>query len=247
MLESFVSSVRLDIDNKVIENTRQIKTITPHFAFCFDRYGFKWKYEFQKFNNQISSILTEKKSSKQSVLYLELDDQDEISLIYWDRINPTHTCNGKANLSLVTVLLYLFCIFCQKYSFVLGFVTVGLILILASYVPQTSLLILTLLLLMNHIGMEHFCIPYSLIEKEANLLYIDPPEPIKHFLSMRIVILGVAMGQEIVYMMLSFKDGKIKVSSIENCPNGSHLVAYVKLDSFSNINELELDVVQFKK
>ncbi|KAJ3320007.1 hypothetical protein HDV06_005741 [Boothiomyces sp. JEL0866] len=243
MLESLVTSVREDIDSKVIENTQQIKTITPHFAFCFDRYGFKWKYEFQKFNNKISSLLTERKSSKHSVLYLELDDQDEISLIYWDRINPTHTCNGKANLSLVTVLLYLFCLFCQKYSFVFGFVAVGIILILASYVPQTSMVILTLLLLMNHIGMENFCIPYPYIEREANMLYSDIPEPVKQFLSMRVVILGV----KVVYMMLSFKDGKVKVSPIDKCAVGSHLVAYVKLDSFSNIHELELDVVQFKK
>ncbi|KAJ3270181.1 hypothetical protein HDV01_000460 [Terramyces sp. JEL0728] len=247
MLESLVTTVRQDIDTKVLENTLQIKTITPHFAFCFDRYGFKWKYEFQKFNNRISSILTERKSSKHSVLYLELDDQDEISLIYWDRINPTHTCNGKANLSLVTVLLYLFCLFCQQYSFILGFVTVGLILILASYVPQTSMVILTLLLLMNHIGMENFCIPYSSIEKEAKEMYSGLPDPVKYFLSMRVLILGVSMGQECVYMMLSFKDGIVKVSPIDKCAVGSHLVVYIKLDSFSNIHEIELDVVQYKK
>ncbi|KAI8893323.1 hypothetical protein BC833DRAFT_608748 [Globomyces pollinis-pini] len=246
MLELLAEGQKDEIDCIVYELTKFVDTFHSNISLCFEGFGFFWYYDVRKTAFQLESALSEQKSTLPNILFATTVD-DEIVQLHWEEIDATHTTDGVSTLSLSTIVLYFICHLGNSMSFLLVFMLIAHLGIIAYYFPKVSIVIAFLVYMIRLVGIHQF-IPYPYLTDRANQLYINAPPVLKTFLKIRLVVLGIKVNDEIVYMLLSFKDNKIKVQPMINCPQGSHICVYVTVDLLSlKPQHLNLDVVELRR
>jgi hypothetical protein len=241
MLGSLAEPSRQMIDEQVLRTFSDIRTVRSNIALCFKAYGINWNYHFEKRDMEVISSISINETSKENVLFIETDYDDEPIDIMWETMKATHTTTGESNLTVKTILKYYF--FRLLDSF---FISTCLLVLLMLYWfalhPFHALYCLCAVKIVSMLPALPF-LPLSSFSKRVQQLHDRFPSVIQSFLHIRVVVVGVLINQEIAYFAIKFRP-RVEVYPIQMCPEGQHLCVYLSIDvQRAKMTHLEFEVI----
>jgi hypothetical protein len=194
---------------------------------------------------EVISSITVNETSKENVLFIETDYDDEPIDIMWETMKATHSTTGESNLTVKTILKYYFYRLLDSF-----FMSTCLLALLMLYWfalhPLHALYFLFGGKLISMLPALSF-LPLARFSKRVQQIHDRFPSVLQSFLHIRVVVIGILINQEIVYFAIKCRP-RVEVYPIQMCPDGQHLCVYLSIDvQRDKITHLEFEVIDMKK